>query len=213
MELSDSEASKIDAYTDFVIIQESELDIEMPDSGQEDPDLNGATYASEPPDPTPNVGSRSLRNKGQSMKGSGLSKRIPLQFWAERVTTWTLAMISLVPSLSLPNYQQNENNIYPYYFVNTEDPGAGVRVYDLDTGLNMEHPEFDGRLKPGITRGRTRNDWDIDWLFPRVDTEEYIWVSDGQGRMFKQPYEFSYIDPQTPQILMAGSIQPTQTFD
>lgn len=66
-------------------------------------------------------------------------------------------MISLVPNLSLPNYEQS-SDIYSYYFVNTIDPGINVRVYDLDTGLNMQHPEFNNRIKPDITRGQTQDD-------------------------------------------------------
>lgn len=132
LELSDSEASTIDANTDFVIMQESSFDIEMPDSGQEDPDLNGATYASEPLDSNPNVGSMGLRHKGQRSKGSSLFKRIPLQSWAQKMTSWSLAMISLVPGLPLPNYEQADDDIYPYYFVDPIEPVATVRVYDIE---------------------------------------------------------------------------------
>ena len=70
----------------------------------------------------------------------------------------------------------------------------------------MQHPEFDGRLKPGIARGQTQDDWDIDWLFPRVDPNEYFWVSDDEGRLFRQRYEFNYIDPDTPNS--NGGIHP-----
>ena len=62
LELSDTEASVIDADSDFIIIQESELEIEMPDSGQTDLDLNGTIYATEPLDSNPNVGSRDLHD-------------------------------------------------------------------------------------------------------------------------------------------------------
>ena len=206
VELSESERSAIDANSDFQTLQESVLDIELPDTGQEDPDLNGATYASEPLDPTPNVGSRGLRDKGQRSKGSGLFKRIPLQSWARKLTTWSLAMISLVPGLPFPYYEQFDEDIYPYYFVNPTQPVATVRVYDIDTGLNMQHPEFNGRLRPGNTEGQTQDDWDIDWLFPTVDIEEFFLVRDRRGRWIQQKYEYSYIDPNSPNF--NGGIHP-----
>lgn len=206
VELSDSERSAIDARSDFLTLPESTFDIEMPDTGQEDPDLNGATYASEPLDPNPNVGSRGLPDHGQRSKDSGIFKRIPLQSWAQRFTTWSLAMISLVPSLPLPNYQQIETVPYPYYFVNPPDPVATVRVYAIDTGLNMQHPEFNGRLRPGITEGQTQDDWDIDWLFPKVDFDEFFTVPDDRGGTIDQKYEYSYIDPNSPNS--NGGIHP-----
>lgn len=173
LELSDTEASIIDANSDFIIIQESELDIEMPDSGQTDPDLNGTIYATEPLDSNPNVGSRDLHDGDQRPRGGGLFKRIPVQGWAEKIAAWSLAMISLAPDLPLPDYRLGERGeMYPYYFINTIEPGQNMRVYLLDTGPNMQHPEFNGRLKPGISRGQTQDDWDIDWLFPRVDNKE-----------------------------------------
>ena len=132
VELSDSERSAIDANSVFETLQESEFDIEMPDSGQEDPDLNGVTYASEPLDSNQNVGSRDLRHKGQRSEGSSLFKRIPLRSWTEKFTSWSLAMISLVPGLPLPNYERNDDDIYPYYFVDPTEPVAIVRVYDLE---------------------------------------------------------------------------------
>lgn len=183
LELSDSERSSINAHFDLETMQESEFDMEMPDTGQEDPDLNGASYATEPLNSTPNVGARGFRH--QRSKASGLFKRIPLQSWAEKITSWSLAIISLVPNLSLPNHEQT-NNIYPYYFVNTIDPDITVRVYDLDTGLNMQHPEFNGRLKPDITREQTQDDWDIDWLFPRVDNNEFFYAPDSRGQLVRR---------------------------
>lgn len=196
VDLNDTEASTIDTYSDFIIIPASELGIEMPDSGQTDPNLNGASYATEPLDPNPNVGSRDLHDQDHGSKKGALFKRIGLQSWAERITAWSLAMISLVPCLPLPNYGLSE--IYPFYFVSDIEPGQNVRVYLLDTGLNMQHPEFNSRLQPGITRGQTQDDWDIDWLFPRVDDNEWFFGSlPGEG-IIRQRYEYSYIDPDSP---------------
>lgn len=73
-----------------------------------------------------------------------------------------------------------------------------MRVYLLDTGLNMQHPEFTGRLKPGITRGQNQDDWDIDWLFPRVNNKEKFFVTIPGRMIIRQPYEYSYIDPDSP---------------
>ena len=79
----------------------------------------------------------------------------------------------------------------------------------FSTGLNMQHPEFNGRLRPGITEGQTQDDWDIDWLFPRVDTDEFFKVPDGGGGSMDQKYEYSYIDPDSPNF--NGGIHPAYT--
>lgn len=139
VELSDSERSAIDAHSEFLTLQDSLFDIEMPDTGQEDPDLNGASYASEPLDPTPNVGARGLPDKGPRTKGSGLFKRIPLQNWRVKITTWSLAIISLVPGLPFPNYERSDENIYPYYFVNPIDSAPPVRVYAIEYAILLTH--------------------------------------------------------------------------
>lgn len=198
LELSNIEAFVISTKTDFIIIQESRIDIEMPDSEQTEPGLEDALNSN------PNVGSRDLHNENGDSDTSRISKRIPLQGWAERVTAWSLAIISLVPGLPLPNYRYEE--IYPYYFVDTIEPGQDVRVYLLDTGLNMAPPEFDGRLKPGIRRGRTQDDWDIDWLFPTVDRNEWFDTKNSNGQTIQQWYEYSYIDPDSPNP--SGGIHP-----
>ena len=198
LELNDTEASIIDAKTDFIIVQESGNDIEMPDSEQTDPGLEGAVNSN------PNVIPRDFRNGNGDSDTGRLSKRVPLQGWAEKITAWSLAIISLVPGLQLPNYRYEE--IYPYYSVDTIEPGQNVRVYLLDTGLNMQPPEFDGRLKPGIRRGRTQDDWDIDWLFPSVDTNEWFYTQNSNRQIVRQRYEYNYIDPDSPNP--SGGIHP-----
>lgn len=167
--------------------------------GPDDPDLDGANYATEPIDSSPNVGSRDLHDEDGKSKISEILKRIPLQGWTRRITWWALAMISLVPGLPLPAYIYSnypDGRIYPYYYADTVEPGNNVRVYLLDTGINMRHPEFNGRLKPGITYGQTEDDWDIDWLFPRVDSREWFYDRDPRsGLPVPRSYTFSYIDP------------------
>lgn len=201
LELNDTEASTIDADPDFIIIQESSIEISEPDSESTDPDLNGANYTTEPLESNPNVGSRGLRNgDAKSRHRSGLLKRILLNGWAEKVTSLALAMISLVPGLPLPAYRQG-STIYPYYYPDTVEPGEGVRVYLLDTGLNMRHPEFNGRLKAGVSQGQTEDDWDVDWLFPRVDTREWYYTQDPRNMLPVQTsctYLWSSFPPLTP---------------
>ena len=199
LELNDTEASTIDENPSFIIIQESELEIGMPDTGQTDPDVVGTGYL----DPIANVGSRDLRDKFQGSKGGGLFRRIPLTSWIERAASWTLAMISLVPGTPLPTYKYGADGDeggtdYPYYYIDAIEPGTNVRVYLLDTGLNMRHPEFNGRLKPGITSGQIQDDWDIDWLFPEVDDRETFNVRGSLGQTVRQSYTYNYIDPNSP---------------
>ena len=201
-DLNDTEASAIDAKSDFTIIQESSLEIELTDDEETDPGANGSSSATTKVKPRSEMGSRDLPSNMGSKSGS-LVKRIPLQGWAEKITTWALAMISLVPGLQLPNYDLDE--IYPYYFADAIEPGENVRVYLLDTGMNMRHPEFNGRLKPGIRSGRTQSDWDIDWLFPTVDTNEYF-LDYVNSRMVQKRYEYNYIDPDSPNP--SGGIHP-----
>ena len=198
LELNDTEVSILSTKTDIIVVQESGVDIEMPDSEETDPGLEGAVNTN------PNVIPRDLPIENRDWDTGRLWKRIPLQGWAEKVTAWSLAIISLVPGLPLPNYRYEE--IYPYYSVDTIEPGQDVRVYLLDTGLNMLPPEFNGRLKPGIPRGRTQDDWDIDWLFPTVDPNEWFYSQDSYGRPVRQFYRYNYIDPNSPNP--PGGIHP-----
>ena len=146
-----------------------------------DPDLDGANATAEA-GPGQNVGARDFVDD-QVSQNPRLLKRIPLAGWVEKFTWWSTAMISLVPGLPLPQYRHSSDtdNVYPYYFTNVVPPGQGVRVYLLDTGLNMQHPEFDGRLRSGVTQGQTQTDWDIDWLFPQVDPNEWYHGTNSRG--------------------------------
>lgn len=203
LELNDTEVSIIDANSKFIVIQESVIDIGMPDTGQTDPDLLGTGYQMTSQELASNVDSRDLHNTNQRSKGGGLYRRVPLESWIQKLGSWTLAIISLVPGLPLPAYKYGDDGDdggtdYPYYYVDAVEPGTNVRVYLLDTGLNMLHPEFNNRLKPGITQGRTEDDWDIDWLFPEVDDEETFTTRGSLGRTIRQHYEYNYIDPNSP---------------
>lgn len=195
LELNDTYAATLDANNDFIIIPESSIDIEEEDSGVTDPDLDGANAAAEA-GPGQNVGARDL-NDDQESQNPRLLKRIPLAGWVERFTWWSMAIISLVPGLPLPQYRHSSDTdyVYPYYYANVVPPGQGVRVYLLDTGLNMQHPEFNGRLRPGITQGQTQTDWNIDWLFPQVDPNEWYYGTDSRGLPEQRWYTYSYIDP------------------
>ena len=145
LELNDTEASTLDTKTDIIVVQESGVNIKMPDNEETDPGLEGAVNSK------PNVFPRDIRKENGDLDTGRLWKWVPLQGWAEKITLWSLAIISLVPGLPLPD--NTYEKIYPYYSVDTIDSGQDMRVYLLDTGLNMQPPEFDGRLKPGITRG------------------------------------------------------------
>ena len=199
LELNDTEATTIDANPNFIVIEESGLEIGMPDTGDTDPDLLGTGYF----DSKPNVRSRDLPGDEKPSKSGGLFRRISWYSWAVKAVSWSLAMISLAPGIPLPAYRNGANgNVggtgYPYYYLDEIEPGTNVRVYLLDTGLNMRHPEFDGRLKPGITRGRHQDDWDIDWLFPEVDEMEIFSTQGPRGSTRWQRYSYSYIDPNSP---------------
>ncbi len=206
LELNDTYAATLDANNDFIIIPESSIEIEEEDSGVTDPDLDGANAATEA-GPGQNVGARDL-NDDQESQDPRLLKRIPLAGWVERFTWWSMAIISLVPGLPLPQYRHSSDTdyVYPYYYANVVPPGQGVRVYLLDTGLNMQHPEFNGRLRPGITQGQTQTDWNIDWLFPQVDPNEFYYGTDSRGLRTQTFYTYSYVDPNAPNP--AGGIHP-----
>ena len=198
LELNDTYAATLDANDDIIIIPESSVDIEIEDSGVTDPDLDGANATAEA-GPGQNVGARDFVDDQES-RNPRLLKRIPLAGWVERFTWWSMAIISLVPGLPLPQYRHSTDRdyVYPYYYTNVVPPGQGVRVYLLDTGLNMQHPEFNGRLRPGVRQGQTEADWDIDWLFPQVDPNEWYYGTDSQGLPERRYYTYSYRDPNAP---------------
>ena len=206
LELNDTYAATLDANNDFVIIPESLVAIEEEDSGVTDPDLDGANATAEA-GPGQNVGARGLEGDGES-QDPRLLKRIPLAGWVERFTWWSMAIISLVPGLALPQYSHSSDYdyVYSYYYTDVVQPGQGVRVYLLDTGLNMQHPEFNNRLNPGVRQGQTQTDWNIDWLFPQVDPNEFYYGTSPQGIPQQMYYTFSYIDPNSPNP--SGGIHP-----
>ena len=206
LELNDTYAATLDANNDFVIIPESLVEIEEDDSGVTDPDLDGANATAEA-GPWQNVGARGLKDDRES-QDPRLLKRIPLAGWVERFTWWSMAIISLVPGLALPQYSHSSDYdyVYPYYYTDVVQPGQGVRVYLLDTGLNMQHQEFNNRLNPGVRQGQTQTDWNIDWLFPQVDPNEFYYGTSPQGLPQQIYYTFSYIDPNSPNP--SGGIHP-----
>ena len=206
LELNDTYAATLDTNNDIIIIPESSINIEEEDSGVTDPDLDGANATAEA-GPGQNVGVRDFVD-GQGSQQPRLLKRIPLTGWMEKFTWWNTAIISLVPGLPLPQYRHSTDTdfLYPYYYTNVVPPGQGVRVYLLDTGLNMQHPEFNGRLRPGVRQGQTQTDWDIDWLFPQVDPNERYYGTNSQGLPQQMYYTYSYVDPNAPNP--SGGIHP-----
>ena len=206
LELNDTYAATLDTNNDIIIIPESSINIEEEDSGVTDPDLDGANATAEA-GPGQNVGARDFVD-GQGSQQPRLLKRVPLTGWMEKFTWWNTAIISLVPGLPLPQYRHSTDTdfLYPYYYTNVVPPGQGVRVYLLDTGLNMQHPEFNGRLRPGVRQGQTQTDWDIDWLFPQVDPNERYYETNSQGLPQQMYYTYSYVDPNAPNP--SGGIHP-----
>jgi cerevisin len=65
---------------------------------------------------------------------------------------WGLSRIS---SVDRPNYP------YAKYFYNKGD-GEGVDVYVVDTGVYLEHSEFEGRAYHGFTANGVRSEGDVD---------------------------------------------------
>lgn len=64
------------------------------------------------------------------------------EFEVQKGAPWGLARVSHRQPLSLNSFNQ-------YLFDN--DGGAGVTAYVIDTGINIEHEEFEGRAKWGST--------------------------------------------------------------
>ncbi|KZT61162.1 hypothetical protein CALCODRAFT_491561 [Calocera cornea HHB12733] len=60
----------------------------------------------------------------------------------ERNAPWGLARISHRPALRLSTFKE---------YIYDEDGGAGVDVYVIDTGVRIDHVEFEGRAKWGQT--------------------------------------------------------------
>ena len=70
----------------------------------------------------------------------------------------------------------------------------------------MQHPAFNGRLKSGIAQVHAQDDWDIDWLFPTVDTNEWFYDRNADGQYVRQGYRTNYTDPNSPNP--SGGIHP-----
>ena len=105
-----------------------------------------------------------------------LSKRA---LWLGRKAGWYDAIISDYPGL-VPNPKGYSGAPYrlggePYRYIwdNTVKPGAGVRVYVIDAGLNMLHPEFASRARRGNLGGPA--DFGFSWIFGEVDRSEKVW--------------------------------------
>jgi cerevisin len=69
----------------------------------------------------------------------------------QRNAPWGLSRVSHRSPLTFKNYQKYEYN---------PDGGEGVKVYVIDTGINVEHVDFNGRAIWGQTI--PRNDYDED---------------------------------------------------
>ena len=172
----------------WIIMAESVLDIVEMDIDMDKPDDATAQII-----PESILKARESTEKYKS-NGDRLRKRVPLGAWMERITDWSMAMISLVPGMTLPQYDFADPVIdvkYPYYSRGDIQLGEGVRVYLFETGLCLLHPEFLNRVKPGRSPPQHEGDWNINWMFGEVDGNEVYEDDDG----LQQLYHFNYIDP------------------
>ena len=124
-----------------------------------------------------------------------LSKRAPAtrsQYESEP-KAWDFAIISQPREISVPIWDIHKDD-YTYVRDNTVDAGKGVRVYVVEEGIDMTHPEFSSRA-PGADAFKADPwNYEMSWIF--ADNDPYELITDSNG--VTGSYATSWLDPNDP---------------
>ena len=110
--------------------------------------------------------------------------------WDSEPRPWDKAIVSQPQGYPVPFW----NRLYTYTYVreNAVAPGESSRVYILDTGLDLTHPEFASRAR---VRGSTDpNNYNVQWIFADHDPREAVYDRDWNSVSYKT----SWLDPNDP---------------
>lgn len=106
--------------------------------------------------------------------------------WVSEQRQWDKAIVSQPPGYPVPFW--NRENLYTYVRQSVA-PGGRSRVYVVDSGIDLTHPEFASRAR---IRGSTNpNDYNVQWIFADHDPREAVYA---QG-MVQVSYITSWLDP------------------
>lgn len=132
-----------------------------------------------------------------------LDSRQTPSVWVARQKLWDLAIISQPRGHQVLAWELGR--LYTYVrrnalpsSQNAVQPGQGVRIWILDSGIDLTHPEFASRAR---VRGSTNpNDYNIQWLFADHDPREYFFDGNGNRVMLTTSWQkpFNTNGPRNP---------------
>lgn len=122
-----------------------------------------------------------------------LSTREDPSQWESERRPWDRAIISQPRNYQVPYWDPQTE--YIYVRGKAVAPGQGSRVYIIDSGLDLTHPEFvPSRAR---VRGSTDpNDYNVQWLFADHDPREVFYDQNNPWR--RVTYTTSWLDPNDP---------------
>ena len=110
--------------------------------------------------------------------------------WELEQRPWDKAIVSQPQGYPVPFW--NRDYTYTYVRENAVQPGARSRVYILDSGIDLTHPEFASRAR---FRGSTDPiDYNVQWLFADHDPREAVYDRNWNS----VSYTTSWLDPNDP---------------
>ena len=108
--------------------------------------------------------------------------------WIPEQRPWDKAIVSQPQRYPVPFWDRD--NPYTYVRQNVA-PGRWSRVYILDSGIDLKHPEFASRAR---IRSTDPNDYNVQWIFADHDPREIVYDSEWNA----ENYLTSWLDPNNP---------------
>lgn len=135
------------------------------------------------------------RRKQRSHRSHVLSNRSPAirsQYESE-LRAWDFAIISQPREVPVPLWDIHRDD-YTYVRDNTVNEGQGVRVYVVDEGIDLTHPEFSSRAPADDALRADPEKYGVSWIFADHDPNELITDSNG----VTGSYATTWLDPNDP---------------
>ena len=110
--------------------------------------------------------------------------------WESEQRVWDMAIVSQPQGYPVPYW--NPHLTYRYVRKTAVEPGEGSRVYVIDSGIDLRHPEFASRAR--VDGSTDPDDYDVEWIFADHDPREALWDMYG----YQSSYTTSWLDPDDP---------------